>query len=145
MPVHSTATTTVYARNASKQLLSCGERGVFVRAHFENSIQDNLPGDFPLASLPIDSSTMHITLLERCEMSISRQYQVLNFVRNELAQGRPFPSIARIAQQLACGDSGARDCVDRLLLGGYIKRTAIRKFGNGIRSSYTLKSSKIAD
>jgi hypothetical protein len=78
-------------------------------------------------------------------MSRSRQFNALSFVRKELAEGRSFPSIARIAAELGCADSGARDCVDRMLLGGHIERTTVQQFGNGIRSSYTLRSSKLAD
>ena len=51
--------------------------------------------------------------------------QVLDFIRKEVAGGRQFPSISRIAQEFGWRDSGARDAIDRLLIRGHVQRAKV--------------------
>jgi hypothetical protein len=70
-------------------------------------------------------------------VSQSRQQQVLDFLREEMAQGRP-PSVSSVARRFGWRDSAARDTMDRLLLSGRVARVEVRDNRRGVRSVFAL-------
>lgn len=53
------------------------------------------------------------------------QRVVLDFVKGEIAAGRPFPSLAGIADHMGWSVAGARDCIGRLVWRGLVRQTTI--------------------
>lgn len=70
-------------------------------------------------------------------MSRSRQQQVLDFLREEAAQGRPL-SVPSVARRFGWRDSAARDTMDRLLLSGRVTRVEAQADWRGVRSVFAI-------
>ena len=67
------------------------------------------------------------------------QSQVLDFIKCEVAAGRPFPAASRVAAEFGLGYSGARDAIERLVVSGHLARAPAPPNIKGRRYVYSVK------